>query len=224
MATTAARFSFKHVLAALPAGVPVSTRDLEEMGVRPYQSSYLARHGWLMHLGRGVYARPGDRLERDACLAFLARSIPGLHVGAKTALAWRGVRHNIAFRERIHLWGTTPVRLPAWFTERFNCHYQTTQLFDDALPTGFGLQPLPAGHPNVLVSVPERALLEMLSDVGKTQSLEEAQQLYESMPRLRDGVLKRLLEHTSRMKVLRLVERVAAPAGHPWTAFSRHRL
>lgn len=120
MEPTTARFSFKHALATLPYGEPASTRDLEERGISAHQASYLARHDWLTHLGRGVYMRPGDKLERGACIAFLARGIPGLHVGSKTALAWRGAVHNIAFKERITLWGDKPARFPAWFTERFN--------------------------------------------------------------------------------------------------------
>jgi hypothetical protein len=32
----------------------------------------------------------------------------------KTALSWQGVRHNIAFRERIILWGEKPYAFPDW--------------------------------------------------------------------------------------------------------------
>src|ERR1700709_505457 len=143
MESTTARFSFKHVLATLPQGEPVSTHELETRGISAHQASYLARHDWLMHLGRGAYMRPGDMLTRDACIAFLANSVPGLHVGGKTALAWRGVVHNVAFKERIALWGAKPTRLPAWFTEHFKCTYQVTQLFSGELPSDYGLQSLP---------------------------------------------------------------------------------
>jgi hypothetical protein len=76
--------------------------------------------------------------------------------------------HGIVFR-RTHdvdeLVGRARL-LPTWFTQRFEARYQSTQLFDANLPAGFALQPLPAGRPEVLVSTPERALLELLSDVG----------------------------------------------------------
>ena len=78
---------------------------------------------------------------------------------------------------------------PEWFTQRFPAGYQATQLFDDALPKTFGLQPLPAGDPRVLVSVPERAMLELLSDVGKVQSLTQTRELVESLPGFRENVL-----------------------------------
>ena len=67
---------------------------------------------------------PGDTLTRDGSLAFLSGQITGLHVGSKTALAWRGVRQNVAFREVVNLWGDKPKRLPDWFTKRFQAHYQ----------------------------------------------------------------------------------------------------
>ena len=88
-------------------------------------------------------SQPGDTLTRDGCLAFLSSSIPGLHVGGKTALTWRGIRHNVPFRETIELWGDIAVRIPPWLTGRFPCRYQTTRIFENALPPGFGLSPLP---------------------------------------------------------------------------------
>ena len=188
-----------------------------------YRASALARSGWLVHLGRGAYMLPGDMLTRDESLAFLSRQIPGLHVGSKTALAWRGIRQNVAFREIIELWGSKPKTLPAWFSERFPSRYQATQLFDGALPAGLGLQPLPAGHPEVLVSVPERAVLELLSDIGNGQSISEARELVESLPRLREKVLDDLLLHPTRIKVVRAAANLATSLKLPWAPLAmRH--
>jgi hypothetical protein len=159
---------------------------------------------------------PGDTLTRDGCLAFLSERVPGFHVGGKTALAWRGVRQDVTFREVLTLWGDQPKPLPTWFTERFASHYQATQLFNTKLRKEFGLQPLPNGRPEVLVSVPERALLELLSDVGKTQSLDEARQLVETLRTLREKTLDKLLTHTTRIKVVRLAELLATDLNLPW--------
>jgi hypothetical protein len=121
------------LLSSLPRGEPLSTAALQARGLSAFRASALARSGWLVHLARGVYMLPGDTLTRDGSLAFLSEQTPGLHVGGKTALAWRSVRQNIAFREHLNLWGDTPRRLPEWFTQRFPASYQATQLFDDAL-------------------------------------------------------------------------------------------
>ena len=220
MSATAPPVSFKALLASLPRGEPLSTAALKARGLSAFRASALARSGWLVHLARGVYMLPGDTLTRDGCLAFLSAQMPSLHVGSKTALAWRGVRQNIAFREHLSLWGDTPRRLPEWFTQRFPSGYQATQLFDDSLPNAFGLQPLPAGDPRVLVSVPERAMLELLSDVGKVQSLTETRELVEGLAGLREKVLDELLLHTTRIKVVRMAATFASDMKLPWAALA----
>jgi len=214
-------FSFKAVLPKLPQGEPLSSQALRLHGLSKFHAPWLARHGWLRRLGRDAYIGPSDKLTREGALAFLSARIPGFHVGGKTALAWRGVRHNVAVKERLTLWGDQPVRLPAWFTARFDAHFQVTNLFDESMPKSLGLQPLPGGRPEILVSVPERALLELLSDVGKTESLEEAGHLVESIRSLREEVLDELLAHIKRIKVVRLAEKFAADADLPWASVAR---
>lgn len=221
MASTTENFSFKHVLAELPRGEPLGPSVLAKHGVNAFRASALARSGWLVRLARGVYMLPGDTLTRDGSLAFLAQRAPGFHVGGRTALDWRGVRQNVGFREVMSLWGDTPKPLPAWFTDRFPSRYQVTQVFDDRLKKNFGLQPLPGGRPDVLVSVPERAVLELLSDVGKVQSLDEARQLLESVRSLREKILDELLVHATRIKVVRLAATLATDLALPWAPLAR---
>ena len=221
MASGNKSFSFKQLLAKLPRGEPLSTAALQARGVSAFRASDLARSGWLTHLGRGAYMLPGDTLTREGCLAFLSHRVSGFHVGGKTALAWRGIRQNVSFREVLTLWGDQPKRLPAWFTQRFESRYQETQLFDARLRKGFGLQPLPNGRPEVLVSVPERALLELLSDVGKAQSLEETRQLVEGTRTLREKTLDELLAHLTRIKVVRLAEMLARDLDLPWATLAK---
>ena len=139
---------------SFPAAAPWAWSYLAAHGITSKHASALFRSGWLQRLGRGAYSLPGDELNRDACLAFLAQQLPGLHVAAKTALAWRGVRHNLAFRETVVLWGDRPARLPAWFSERFSARYRVAHIFEPAMPVGLGLAPLPTGRPDLLVSHP----------------------------------------------------------------------
>ena len=212
---------FRQALASLPRGTPLSTQLLRERGLTAKQVGRLAENGWLRRLGRGVYLLPGDELNREATLAWLGMQVPGLHVAGKTALAWRGVRHNLAFKERLVLWGYAPARLPAWVTTSFSARYQATHLFDDSLPPGLGVAPLPGGRSDLLVSVPERAVLELLSDVGKSQSIEEARHLVEGARSLRPDVLENLLAHLKRIKVARLAHSFADDLDLPWAGLAR---
>ena len=208
--------SIKELLSKLEWDTPYGSRDLQALGLPSTAAARLAQSGWLKRLGRGVYQVPNAKLDMNKALAYLSREVPELHVGGKTALAWRGTRHNLAHQERLNLWGLKAGRLPAWFSNLFNVTYQSTRIFDNTLPPGFGLAPLPAGNPKVMVSVPERALLELFSDTGKLQSLEETLNVAESVRHLRPDVLETLLAHTTRVKVVRLAKLLAESLELPW--------
>lgn len=164
---------------------------------------------------------PNDELQRDACLKFIAKRIPGLHVGGKTALSWRGVRHNLSPHERMNLWGDAPWNLPEWFISRFPSSYVAKSLFAKKLPADFGLQPLPETPNGPLVSVPERALLEMLSEVGVRQGVEEARNIMEGVRSVRPDVLETLLKNCLRVKVIRLCVQWAEESNLDWAASAR---
>lgn len=208
--------SIKELLSKLEWDTPYGSRDLKALGLPSTAAARLAQSGWLKRLGRGVYQVPNAKLDMNKALAYLALEVPELHVGGKTALDWRGTRHNLAHQERLNLWGLKAGRLPAWFTDLFNVTYQSTRIFDSTLPRGFGLAPLPAGNPNVMVSVPERALLELFSDTGKLQSLEETLNVAQSVRHLRPDVLETLMTHTTRVKVVRLAKSLAESLELPW--------
>lgn len=206
----------QHLMQAAPRGQPLDTDMLRDFGVSPAQATYMVKAGWLQRLSRGVYVLTGDRPSRDGIIAYLARHIPGLHAGGKTALDWQGVRHNIAFRERVQLWGRQSYDFPPWVAENMLYSYQTTRLFDDGFPDEHGLKPLPYGNSNVRVSVPERALLELASDIGKGQSLEEARNIVVTLRNIRPQILDEFLSHCQRVKVVRLVRDLGLWSEYPW--------
>lgn len=209
-------FSFKTLLVQAPRGKPLTTAWLARHGLSAKHAARLAHEGWLRRVGHGVYALPGDALDRDATLATLGELLPEFHVGGKTALGWRGIRHNLNAQETLSLWGEKPLRLPEWFATQFPAHYQSTHLFTVGLPNRLGMAPLPGGQPEVQVSTPERAILELLSDVGKRQTLEEAGHLIESARSLRLPVLDELMGHLKRIKVVRLACAVSHELDLPW--------
>lgn len=220
MASSSSRNPIK-ALAALPRGAPLSSATLKAVGVSSALASYYVRARWLVRLGRGAFMFPEDNLEATASVRFLETQLPGLHVGGKTALAWRGVRHNVGPRERLVLWGDKAGKLPAWFTERFPARYVSRNLFAGTLPTDFGLQPLPETPDGPPVSVPERALLELLAEVGIEQGLEEARNLVEGVRSVRLDVLGALLQNCPRVKVVRLCLNLADELNLNWAAQAR---
>ena len=179
MALTTRHKLNKSLQSAFPRGTPFDHQELTKLGVSSALAHHYLKSGWLARLGRGVFMFPNDTLRRDDCLKFLSRRVKGFHVGGKTALAWRGVRHNLPAREPLSLWGEGKAGLPEWFQKLFPARYTTRNPFSSKLPKNFGLQPLPETPDGVLVSVPERALLEMLSEVGVYQGIEEARNIME---------------------------------------------
>ena len=164
---------------------------------------------------------PNDTLREEDSLRFLSRRLPGFHVGGKTALARRGLRHNLPPHEALWLWGDLKARLPAWFQERFRARYTTRCPFRSTLPRNLGLQPLPETPDGVLVSVPERAVIELLSEVGIHQGIEEARNILEGVRSLRSDVLAELLKRCRRIKVARLCVVWAEEFNLPWARAAR---
>ena len=222
MALTAHKNPIKELQTGIPRGVPFDIQAAKSKGVSSALAWHYLKSGWLTRLERGVFMFPNDELQRDACLKFVAKRVSGLHVGGKTALAWRGVRHNLSPREQLILWGGVRRSLPEWFTSRFPCRYVSKSLFSIKLPAGFGLQPLPETPDGPLVSVPERALLEMLSEVGVRQGLEEARNIMEGVRSLRPEVLTTLLKNCLRVKVTRLCVQWAEELNLDWATVARN--
>jgi hypothetical protein len=212
--------TLQRLMDVAPRGQPLDPQMLRDCGISPQQTTYLVNAGWLQRLSKGAYLLTGDRPTRDGILAYLSRRIPGLHVGGKTALDWQGVRHNVSFRERVVLWADRPYIMPEWVSEHMAHTLQTTRLFDDGLSAETALSPLPNRDPTLLVSEPERALLELASDIGKRQakgqSLEEAMNIAASLRNLRPKVLDTLLSHCTRVKVVKLVRDLGEASGFPW--------
>lgn len=202
----------------LKPGSPTTSEELAAVGVSADLAVHYVRAGWLTRLARGVYARPDTPLDLHPSLRLLERRLKGLHVGGKSALDWHGVRHNVAQRPELQLYGWASGPLPKWFVERFPSVYHRLRLFDEqpnALLRVSRFQRKPDGP---LVSDPERALLELLSSVGVRQPLEEARNLLAGTPSLRAAVLQELLTRCKQVKTVRLCLSLGRELNLPWAA------
>jgi Transcriptional regulator, AbiEi antitoxin, Type IV TA system/Transcriptional regulator, AbiEi antitoxin N-terminal domain len=204
-----------------PRGCPIDTAALGRLGISSALAHEYVASGWLTRLGRGVFMFAGDTLARDATLKFLQGRVLGLHVAGRTALAWQGYLQNITQREVLCLHGTAKSGLPNWFQERFPSRYTTTRVFDDGMPEGYGLAVLPESPNGPLVSAPERALLEMLSEVGVHQEAGEARGIMEAVRSVRLTEMGKLLQHCRMVKAARLCVVWAEELGLPWAVAAR---
>jgi len=215
MATTQ-RDKLNRLYTHLAPGTPLTSEDLAGLGISADLAVHYVRAGWLERLARGVFCRPNDPPALYPSVALLQRSFEGLHVGGKSALDWHGIRHYVAQRPVLHLYGWKAGRLPEWFTQRFPAEYHRKRLFEERPAALLHVRPFENRKDAPLVSAPERALLEVLSEVGVRQSLQEARELVESSYSFRAEVLRDLLKRCTSVKTVRLCLQLGRELSQPW--------
>lgn len=203
-------------LIAYPSGVPLTSRELGRLGLTPQRTYDYVQSGWLAKLGRGVFVRPGAPLSLEASLRALESSGFDVHVGGKTALDWYGVRQFVSAKPKTVLYGFGDVRLPPWVTAHFNVEYRRKNLFRSKAQAALALSRFRDQPGMPLVSEPERAVLEMLSEVPQRQSLTEARELVESLVSLRPDLLQQLLRQCRSIKTVRLFLTLARELNMPY--------
>ena len=215
MATTG-KGLLNHLYAQTVAGRPLTSTDLATLGVSADLAVHYVRAGWLNRLARGVFVRTGEEPGLHPSLRLLERMIPGFHVGGKTALNWYGVRHYVAQQELLHLYGSVAVKLPEWFTDRFPAEYHRKRVFSEPPEKPLHVAPFEERADGPQVSAPERAMLELLSEVGVRQPLQEAKEIMESAYNLRADVLRELLKRCTSVKTVRLCLQLGRESSLPW--------
>lgn len=200
----------------MKAEAPLTSEDLAALSISADLAVHYVRAGWLTRLARGVYCRPNDTLALYPSLLLLQRKLEGLHVGGKSALDWYGLRQYVSQRPVLQLYGWVAGRLPEWFTERFPGEYHRKRLFNEHPEALLHVGPFERRDEAPQVSSPERALLELLSEVGVRQPLQEARELVESTYSLRADVLSKLLQCCTSVKTVRLCLQLGREGALPW--------
>jgi hypothetical protein len=226
----------------LPSGLLASARWLNE---HDYPSNLLAHYvarGWLESPARGVYRRPGPPLTWQHVVASL-QVVMGLpvHAGGRTALVHRGLAHYLRLggAEPIRLYGAS--RLPSWvnrlglpqaFSAKPDTLFELPRVQvppfhapvaeDSAAAQGrlgdvglsrFSWETWPW---DLLYSSEERAILEVLDDVPKHETVYDADALLQGLVNLRPVRLMKLLKACRSVKVKRLFLALAERHRHAW--------
>lgn len=211
------RNRLKNLLSQLPLGAPVTSRELSNLGISADLAVHYVRAGWLDRLARGVFLRSGDTLQLYPSLRLLERQIPGLHVGGRTALEWHGINHYVRQRSTLQLYGWVATRVPKWFEARFPKQYHRKRLFDERADAMLHVDHFQNSRDAPRISSPERAWLELLSEVGVREPLSEARALAEGTHTLRTRVLTELLTKCSSVKTVRLCLTLGKELSLPWS-------
>jgi hypothetical protein len=210
------------LLKGLPEGVAASSAWLKARGVSAQLARKYVMSAWLSKLGRGSYALPGSPVKWQGALLGLSR-LDGLelHIGGISALNRSGDGHYLPLggEAAIHVWCGR--KLPSWvghlhLQPALKMHY--TKLFHDSVgQTGLTMMPTGVRDWQLPISTPERAIMEVLSEVDATPgSFVYASELFEGLTVLRPAMIQQLLAGCTRVKVKRLFLFLATYHRHPW--------
>jgi transcriptional regulator with AbiEi antitoxin domain of type IV toxin-antitoxin system len=223
----------------LPEGVLVDAAWLKRRGYSRQLLSHYVHTGWLEQPARGVYRRPrGSLTWQQVVISVQAFLGVALAVGGRTALDLHGYAHYLPHEAKeVHLYG--PKTPPGWLHNlrpgvRFAYH-NDRKLFRTNLTAselknlakaadGTGKSPndgwttVPWGQweAPLVLSTPERALLELLDELPSRETFHQVDMLMQGMTNLSPRRLQKLLADCKNVKVKRLFFFFADRHAHAW--------
>ena len=208
----------KQLLDSWPPNGVRTVSALKQLG---YSQDLLNRYrysGWLKSLGEGALMRPHDEPNLLGAIYALQNDLKlNVHIGGRSALELRGRAHYLRpGKQVVGIFGEVK-RLPAWFlnfpweeklyfvSEKFEVSHQHE-----------GLVNLEFGNLSVLVSGYTRAMIELLTQAPKNQSIDEAKELMGGLTTLIPKEILTLLKYCKSVKAKRLFMLLAEVCGHQW--------
>jgi len=211
----------------LPEGMLVDAAWLRRQGYSRQLLNHYVTAQWLEQPTRGVYRRPrGSLTWQQVVISVQAFLRYPLVVGGRTALELQGYAHYLPHEmKQVHLYGPKPP--PGWLSHlrlgvRFAYH-NDRRLFRKNLvapqlqnladarksskeSVNATLTELPWGQWDwpLVLSTPERALLELLDELPGRESFHQVDMLMQGMTNLSPRRLQKLLDDCKNVKVKRL--------------------
>ncbi len=207
-------------------------------------SKYVA-NGWLKQPARGAYSRPGATTKWQHLIISLQSLMhQPVVVGGLSALELQRYGHYVRMGNEQHVFLYSEAQLAKWVNEidpfvRFE-HRNANKLFKEPfitravkdLPNPDALDPPSEGSRNVaggltryswgerewpmLISTPERAILEFLDGLPDQQSFQHGADLFTGLSNLSPRRLQQLLGQCRSVKVKRLFMWFAEQHQHAW--------
>ena len=226
----------------LPEGLVVNAAWLEQHGVSRQLRRKYVMHGWLLSPARGVYRRPDPSAKAEFLTwQHLVISLNTLlsmpvAVGARTALELQGFSHYLAASgsREAHLYSNEA--LPRWVSRlpvntKFVFHKAGKLLKNGSIPpynsetdatisapadSSLTRQQWGPSNWQLVLSTPERAILELLDEVPKRETFHQADVLMEGLRNLSPRRLQTLLGNCRSVKAKRLFLWFAERHSHAW--------
>lgn len=218
-----------YLIRTLPEGFLVDSTWMESAGYSRALRKQYVDAGWLDQPMRGVYRRSRGPLGWEQVVASLQSllSYP-VSIGGRTALELQGYGHYVspAFQD-IYLY--IDGKLPGWVSkvpidQEFKIRNRSRllpkiepEVFEDESSNRPGaLRQIEQGGLALIVSAPERAILEMLDEIPRHETFHNVDVTMEGLVNLRPKTMQSLLEKTKSIKVKRLFFFFADRFDHRW--------
>lgn len=191
---------------------------LAQQGLDRQQQSEHLQSGWLERIARGVYKIAGSHPTLYSAVSCYNTQLgKQCIVGARSALDLRGFMHYVPMGKAVaFLFTDNAHKLPEWLLQYewdMTVQYQTTSFLGDDM---LGVETQMVDGRSLLVSSPERAMLEWLNMPGIESTLLDVYYVMEMLSGLRAELVQELLERCSSVKAKRLFMYMAEKTKYAW--------
>ncbi|WP_263419931.1 type IV toxin-antitoxin system AbiEi family antitoxin [Terriglobus albidus] len=227
-----------HLLLSLPEGFLADSIWLQDQGLSRSSIRDYVDRGWLERVAPRVYRRPSQSARASLSWEVVVLSLQQimhkpLHIGARTALGLAGYAHYVEAGEtpRVYLYG---LDFPSWLTKlptASQFETRSTRLFGSDTGVEARRYDMRSGEASgsprdaenkkpwewaLMMSVPERAILEMIDELPHHESFHQVDVMMEGLANLRPQLLGKLLQECTSVKVKRLFLWYADRHRHAW--------
>ncbi|MDG9666954.1 type IV toxin-antitoxin system AbiEi family antitoxin [Hahella sp. CR1] len=223
--------AYKQLLRTLlPYGMLATKKWLADQGLSAHALDNAVKTDTLLLLATGVYSQYSRSLSWEGVVASMQRmekskgdNVPPVVVGGLTALSLSGLSQYLSLGSKPHIHLYAPGKLPAWLTRlslpvELEGH-STIKLWPESLladKTFIKEYEWTVELPPVYFSCPEKAILELLTDLPEALTFEHADELMQGLVNLSPRKLDILLKACKSVKVKRLFFWLAKRQAYPW--------
>lgn len=191
---------------------------MARQGISKQEQADYVQSGWLERIARGVYKIAGSHPTLYSAISCYNTQLnKQCIVGARSALELRGYMHYVPMGKPVaFLFTDNDHKLPEWLLQNewdMTVRYQTTSFLGDDL---LGVETQMVDGRPLLVSSPERAMMEWLNMPSIRSSLLDVYYVMEMLSTLRPDLVQSLLERCSSVKVNRLFMYMAEKTNFAW--------
>jgi len=233
----------KQLMEAVPQGFMIDTTWLAARNIDRKLAHYYVKNGWLEAATRGLYRRPFASSENQDVITGWKTTVLSIqtlmgynvHIGGETALRVAGLTHYVQMsgKEAVYLYGNSPNWLTRLQTD-YELILRSRNLLQDNAAPDLGLEDafsrqarsqqvktahMPPWEWPLIISSPERAILEMLNEVPKKASFHAVDMIFEGLSNIRPSLMEDLLGLCRSIKAKRLFFVFADRHNHAWRKY-----